>query len=199
MQGARNAGWRWAGVLCAALLLIGCQSKRGAPTLAGEHVSVAEAMAPAAEAKAGADVNTRAGGKAASKDRKRSTGKDEGAHPASAQEQQPAAGAAQSARRTPEVPAPPPIDADPAQLLKMAPAALRARLGEPIQQRREAKGRVWQYRSKACVLDIFLYPDGAEASPRVTYLEARDRAGAPVATRGCLEKILRRRRAAETG
>jgi hypothetical protein len=61
-------------------------------------------------------------------------------------------------------------------------------LGEPSLIRREAPAEVWQYRTAACVLDLFLY-EGA-AGPRVVYAEARTLAAEPVPAEPCLNQIL---------
>lgn len=45
-------------------------------------------------------------------------------------------------------------------------------LGEPKRIRKEDAAQVWQYDGGSCVLDLFLYPEGA--GHRVVHLEARD-------------------------
>ena len=97
----------------------------------------------------------------------------------------------------PETAALPPeteIDDDPRQLIGLVPAELRDLLGEPDLVRRETPAQVWQYRGGVCVLDMVLYPE-AEGD-RVTYVEARNLAGAETETRPCLHSLLRDRLAA---
>lgn len=104
------------------------------------------------------------------------------------------AGAERAAAETAETAALPPepeIDDDPAQLIGMAPGGLRELLGEPNLMRRENPAQVWQYRGATCVLDLVLYSEAG--SDRVTYVEARDRAGAGSETRACLNALLRAR------
>lgn len=45
-------------------------------------------------------------------------------------------------------------------------------LGEPARVRKEAQAQIWQYDGGNCVVDVFLYPEGA--THRVSYVEARD-------------------------
>ena len=79
-----------------------------------------------------------------------------------------------------EMPEPEPdIDDDPGQVMDLEDAALEALLGEPGFRRAELNAQVWQYLGESCVLDVYLYSDGAAAPYRVTYFEVRaDGAGA---------------------
>ena len=86
----------------------------------------------------------------------------------------------------------PAIDDDPQQLYGLDAGSLGALLGEPSLVRNEAPAEIWQYRSKTCVFDIFLY-QGAD-QPRVTYIEARDDAAQRIDARACLNEILRARK-----
>lgn len=90
-------------------------------------------------------------------------------------------------KATPE----PVVDDDPQQLYGMDSNALGELLGEPSLVRNEAPAEIWQYRSRTCVFDIFLY-QGADR-PRVTYIEARDDAAQRIDARACLNEILRAR------
>jgi hypothetical protein len=71
---------------------------------------------------------------------------------------------------------------------------LRAReleefLGAPKLVRHDAPAEVWQYRSAACVLDVFLYQDKLTTGVRVKYAEARTIAAEPARTDECVNAI----------
>lgn len=92
-----------------------------------------------------------------------------------------------------EPPAPPEpiIDDDPQQLYGVDSAALDALLGQPSLIRNEAPAQIWQYRSRTCVFDVFLYEESG--GPRVSYIEARDDAAQRIEPRACLNELLRAR------
>jgi hypothetical protein len=101
-----------------------------------------------------------------------------------------------AAPETAALPPEPEIDDDPARLLGLDDAGLAELLGQPDLKRREPPAEIWQYRGGSCVFDVFLYaPAGSAAAsgPRVTYLEARDGAARRIATRACLNELLRAR------
>lgn len=80
----------------------------------------------------------------------------------------------------------PDIDDDPGQLMGLAGGALAELLGEPGLLREEADAQVWLYRGSDCMLDIYLYRDGANTPHLVTYYEFRgDALGRP-----CLRALL---------
>lgn len=81
-------------------------------------------------------------------------------------------------------------DRNPRRLLRMNPRGLSSLLGEPQFVRREAEARVWQYRSEACVLDVFLYH--VEATHEVTHFEFRPATTLSGPTPGCFESLLTR-------
>ncbi len=89
----------------------------------------------------------------------------------------------------PEPPPPPPIDDDPDQVMGLDHGALRALLGAPGFTRREAAAQVWQYRARACVLDIFLYGE-TDGRYRVTYYEFRGDRLEPADERRCFRALL---------
>ena len=62
-------------------------------------------------------------------------------------------------------------------------------LGTPKLVRHDAPAEVWQYRSAACVLDLFLYQDKPTADIRVKYAEARTIAAEPAQTDECVNAI----------
>ncbi|MFC6214325.1 hypothetical protein ACFP4G_04955 [Fodinicurvata halophila] len=79
----------------------------------------------------------------------------------------------------------------PESLIGLDRAGLTSTLGEPRMLRREAPAEIWQYRSRSCVLDVFLYetPGGIET---VTHLEARNNLAEAVAMDRCMGSVLRR-------
>ena len=62
-------------------------------------------------------------------------------------------------------------------------------LGTPKLVRHDAPAEVWQYRSTACVLDVFLYQDKPTVGIRVKYAEARTIAAEPAQTDECVSAI----------
>jgi hypothetical protein len=72
----------------------------------------------------------------------------------------------------------------------LGPDRLETLLGEPGLIRREGEAAIWQYRDDTCVLDLFLYEEGA--GPVVTYVEARGQDGIRTETRPCLNALLHR-------
>jgi hypothetical protein len=65
------------------------------------------------------------------------------------------------------------VAADVAALVNMSPVDVIAAFGSPDFTRRDAPAEVWQYRSAACVLDVFFYPEGRNL--RVAYATTRRR------------------------
>lgn len=49
---------------------------------------------------------------------------------------------------------------EPARLKGLNPVQVREVLGSPGFTRRDAPAEIWQYRARACTLDLFLYDDG---------------------------------------
>jgi hypothetical protein len=80
-------------------------------------------------------------------------------------------------------------------LMGLGPDELQHLFGHPQQVRDETGAEVWQYRVEACVLDLYLYPQESEGTPlRVTYLEARDRSAASLATEPCVSALMAEKR-----
>jgi len=70
-------------------------------------------------------------------------------------------------------------------------------LGAPSFRRRDPPAEVWQYRTGACTLDLFLYESGAERV--VAHYAVRNPGGGPVITDGaCLDAVLARGRQSPT-
>jgi hypothetical protein len=60
---------------------------------------------------------------------------------------------------------------------------LIARLGMPDFMRRDPPSEIWQYRSAACVLDVYLFTGDGES--KVAYLATRDRRDPATPANGC--------------
>ena len=94
------------------------------------------------------------------------------------------------------LPAPPPIpdfsaeERDPSRLLALGRGDLSSILGKPAFIRRDMSAVVWQYRTEACVLDLFLYELGHAFA--VTYYEFRPRRDAELARDDCFVSLLQR-------
>jgi len=81
----------------------------------------------------------------------------------------------------------------PPKVLGLKPHDVQELLGMPKLVRRDDPAEVWQYRSSACVLDVFLYPEETGAQ-QVRYLEARTVAAEPARTDECVNDIRRTNR-----
>lgn len=80
-------------------------------------------------------------------------------------------------------------------LVGLGPDELQHLFGHPQMVRDETGAEVWQYRAQACVLDLYLYPQESQGTAlRVTYLEARDRSAASLATDPCVTALMAERR-----
>jgi hypothetical protein len=77
----------------------------------------------------------------------------------------------------------------PTSVLGLQARELEEFLGAPKLVRHDAPAEVWQYRSAACVLDVFLYQDKPTAGIRVKYAEARTIAAEPAQTDECVNAI----------
>lgn len=94
------------------------------------------------------------------------------------------------------LPAPPrtpdfsPEERDPSRLLALGRGDLSSILGKPAFIRREMAAVVWQYRTEACVLDLFLYE--LNHALAVTYYEFRPRRDAELARDDCFVSLLQR-------
>lgn len=80
----------------------------------------------------------------------------------------------------------------PPKVLGLKPHDVQELLGMPKLVRRDDPAEVWQYRSDACVLDVFIYPVATGA--QVRYLEARTVAAEPARTDECVNNIRRTNR-----
>ena len=82
-----------------------------------------------------------------------------------------------------------PLDANPRNLIGLEPRSLADKLGSPGFVRRDGEAEVWQYPSKSCILDVFLYNDDGKFS--VDYVELRGRGSAPLSRQACYLKMLK--------
>lgn len=82
--------------------------------------------------------------------------------------------------------------ANPNQVMGLTSADVQALLGEPGLVRHESPAEVWQYQSRGCVLDVFMYR--AESDYQVVYVEARDGQAAYAVTAICLGSVMDERR-----
>ena len=86
-------------------------------------------------------------------------------------------------------PEPPEIDAAPSDLFGLDEARITALLGPPHYRRNEPPARVLQYAGRACVLDLFLYPEGPDGAMATVYFEMRPTGEAPVPS-GCFSGLV---------
>lgn len=85
---------------------------------------------------------------------------------------------------------PPPSQHTGGAIIGLTTGELVQRLGTPVLQIREGSSLKVQFRSQYCVLDAYLYPPvGAAAPYRVTYVDTRSRALAPVDQATCLASL----------
>jgi hypothetical protein len=96
---------------------------------------------------------------------------------------------------------------DPTRLMGLDQDGLQKLLGTPSFMRRDAPAQLWRYAGTGCILDIFLYRNGASGPFVVKHLAARSTT-APVAApangveinpRSCLGALLRARPTASAG
>ncbi len=64
-------------------------------------------------------------------------------------------------------------------------------LGSPGFKRKDDPALIWQYRTKACALDLFLYRAGDGSSFRVRHFETRSRGKEAVSARDCFVSLLK--------
>lgn len=88
-------------------------------------------------------------------------------------------------------PRPGPGGLAPTALKGMSAAAVEYNLGKPGFVRRDPPAEIWQYRVKACTLDLFLYEDKGRRS--VAHYAVRTPGGTAVSEAVCLDEVLARR------
>ncbi|HTH16817.1 MAG TPA: hypothetical protein VL974_09210 [Magnetospirillum sp.] len=79
-------------------------------------------------------------------------------------------------------------EAEPSRLKGLSPTQVRAVLGKPMFTRRDAPAEIWQYRSRACTIDLFLYDEGG--SQTVTHVAVRSQQ--PVNESQCMGELVGR-------
>jgi len=129
--------------------------------------------------------------------------------------EEPAAAPAAAAPATPEepeqagAPADTPTPAAPAievptpeKLLGMDRGAIVKLMGRPDFRRHDVPALLMRYRDARCILDLFLYPaSGARKAdgPAVEHVEARGVDGSRIATKTCIESVMKSRAAKAPG
>lgn len=78
----------------------------------------------------------------------------------------------------------------PERLAGLTAPDLSALLGPPGFVRRDPPAEVWQYGTESCMLDLFLYADGAGQPPKVSYFEFRGRTVTGIAPGQCYQELL---------
>jgi hypothetical protein len=82
-------------------------------------------------------------------------------------------------------------DLDPERLIGLSTFQTEAMLGIPALQDERPPARVWTYNAKACVLNIFFYPDiNTRVFQALTY-EFNEEVTTDAAKRRCLEELVR--------
>jgi len=77
---------------------------------------------------------------------------------------------------------------DPAGMIGADSVALQRLFGPPRLVRRDAPAELWQYQTRDCVVDLFLYQE--KDGLRLAYLEARTGAAQVTAPRPCVDAVL---------
>jgi hypothetical protein len=84
-----------------------------------------------------------------------------------------------------------PRPGEPAALMGLTPADMRANFGAPAFVRKDNNIELWRYDGAACKAFFFLYPEGG--SPRVRHVETTPRGvNTTAADPGCLQALLKR-------
>tara|TARA_A100001037_G_scaffold305685_1_gene346787 strand:+ start:1766 stop:2149 length:384 start_codon:yes stop_codon:yes gene_type:complete len=81
-----------------------------------------------------------------------------------------------------------PPDTNPRHLIGLESHGLADKLGSPNFVRRDGSAEVWQYSSKSCILDAFLYR--IDGKLLVDYVELRGRGTAALSRQDCYLKML---------
>lgn len=80
----------------------------------------------------------------------------------------------------------------PETLKGLTAAQVENELGRPSFRRRDPPAEIWQYRVRACTLDLFLYDEGGDRV--VTHFAVRNpAAGTEISPRSCLDDVLAHR------
>jgi len=80
-----------------------------------------------------------------------------------------------------------PAVTEPSRLKGLSTPQVQALLGAPAFKRRDPPAEIWQYRSRRCTLDLFIYQDGGSPQ-RVEHYTVRS--PSPVAEKDCFGELL---------
>jgi hypothetical protein len=78
----------------------------------------------------------------------------------------------------------------PETLKGLSAAQAESELGQPSFRRRDPPAEIWQYRVRACILDLFLYKE--ENGLTVAHYAVRTPSGTAITDRACLDEVLAR-------
>ena len=84
----------------------------------------------------------------------------------------------------------------PEVLKGLSDTQVESELGAPSFRRRDPPAEIWQYRVRACTLDLFLYDENNRHI--VTHYAVRNPAGPPIGDSACLDEVLAARAGAPT-
>lgn len=80
---------------------------------------------------------------------------------------------------------------EPARLKGLNPLQVRSVLGKPGFTRRDAPAEIWQYRARACTLDLFLYDEGqGQQVAHYAVRGAQPVSAQPVSERDCFNELI---------
>ncbi|HET9355880.1 MAG TPA: hypothetical protein VFO42_06925 [Sphingomicrobium sp.] len=74
-------------------------------------------------------------------------------------------------------------------LIGLSASELISHFGQPRLQVREGPGVKLQWASSGCVLDVYLYPEGAQGRERATHVDSRRPSGDSIDQRSCVELL----------
>lgn len=78
--------------------------------------------------------------------------------------------------------------ASPKDMVGKSGLQITSAIGAPAFRRKDGEAQIWQYRGTNCLLDVFLYKDGA--SLKVKYAELRRRARGGLTESACLANAI---------
>ena len=78
----------------------------------------------------------------------------------------------------------------PETLKGLSAAQAESELGQPSFRRRDPPAEIWQYRVRACILDLFLYKE--ESGQVITHYAVRTPSGTAITDKACLDEVLTR-------
>lgn len=80
---------------------------------------------------------------------------------------------------------------EPARLKGLNPLQVKSVLGKPGFTRRDAPAEIWQYRARACTLDLFLYDEGqGQLVAHYAVRGAQPVSAQPVSERDCMNELI---------